>query len=138
MNYLLDTCAISETTKPRPARAFVEWLRQRDPESLFVSVLTIGELEKGIERLPGTTKRNQLRTWFEKLRFELHDRILPVNETIAVEWGRLLANSERRGRSLPVVDALLGATAIVHGLTLVTRNTSDIERAGARIFDPWS
>ncbi|MBI2395363.1 MAG: type II toxin-antitoxin system VapC family toxin [Deltaproteobacteria bacterium] len=137
MSYLLDTCVVSEPTKPRPSAAVLAWLRSVDPDALHVSVITIGELERGIERLPDGARRRALRGWLEQLRGEATSRLLPVTDAVATEWGRLMAAAERRGAVLPVMDALIGATAIVHGLTVVTRNTSDIGRTGAAMLDPW-
>jgi toxin FitB len=138
VSYLVDTCVASEPTKPRPTPSVVAWLQEADPESLFLSVLTLGEIEKGIERLPVSKRRRELRRWFEHVRAEAADRIIAVDDVIAVEWGRLLVRAEKRGDRLPVIDALLGASAIVHGLTVVTRNSSDIRRTGAPILDPWA
>jgi predicted nucleic acid-binding protein len=138
VSYLLDTCVVSEPTKPRPSPAVLDWLRAVDPESCYLSVLTLGEIEKGIERLAAGGRRRALRHWLEGVRAEAVDRVVVVDDAIATEWGRLLARAEKRGDVLPVIDALLGATAIVRGLTVVTRNSSDIVRTGAAIFDPWA
>jgi toxin FitB len=135
---LLDTCAISEATKPRPSTAVMSWFAEQDELSLYVSVLTLGELERGIARLDSSARPQQLRKWFERLRRAFQGRVLPVDEPTALEWGRLTAAAEREGKVLPVVDALLGATAIVHGIAVVTRNVSDIARTGAAIVDPWA
>jgi len=137
VSYLLDTCAVSEATKPRPATSVLEWIAEQDELSLHVSVLTIGELHKGIERLESSQRRRQLRTWLGHLTTAFESRILPVDEATAVEWGRLLARAERGGRVIPAIDALLGATAIVHGLAVVTRNTAHVAATGAAIVDPW-
>jgi predicted nucleic acid-binding protein len=137
MSYLVDTCVLSELTYPRPAAAVVAWLREADPDSLYVSSLTLGEIEKGVERLATGSKKARLRRWAEELCTEWRDRIVSVDEVVAIEWGRLLARAETRGQSLPVIDALIGASAVVRGLTVVTRNESDIARTGAAIFDPW-
>ncbi len=137
MSYLLDTCVISEPTKPRPSASVLAWLRTVDASSLYLSVLTIGELERGVERLVDGARKRHLRRWLEDVRGESAERLLPVTDAIATEWGRVLASAEKRGRVPPVVDALIAATAIVHGLTVVTRNTSDVAGSGAPILDPW-
>ncbi|MFI5307523.1 MAG: type II toxin-antitoxin system VapC family toxin [Polyangiales bacterium] len=137
MSYLLDTCVVSEPTKPRPSPDVIDWLRNEDPESCYLSVLTLGELEKGIERLASGARKRALRRWLETVRAEAADRVIAVDDAIATEWGRALARAEKQGQALPVIDALLGATAIVRGLTVVTRNGSDIARTGAAILDPW-
>jgi len=137
MSYLVDTCVLSELTHPRPAATVVAWLKEANPDSLYVSSLTLGEIEKGVERLPAGAKKARLRRWAEELCTEWRDRIVAVDEVVAIEWGRLLARAEIRGQPLPVVDALIAATAIVRGLSVVTRNESDMARTGAAIFDPW-
>lgn len=138
MGFLLDTCVLSEFTRPRPARSLDRWLSDVSDASQFVSVLTIGELEKGVSRLPSSRKRSALEKWLAAVRLRLADRLLPIDLAVAEEWGRISARCEAVGRPIPVVDALLGATGIVHGHTVVTRNTSDIARSGARVLDPWN
>jgi predicted nucleic acid-binding protein len=137
MSYLIDTCALSEFTKPRPAASVDRWFASVPDDATFVSVLTLGELEKGIHRLASSRRRSTLERWFSDLRGRFEGRVLGVDDTIALEWGRISARCEASGKPIPVVDALLAATAIVHGLDIVTRNTSDIARAGAPIIDPW-
>lgn len=135
--YLVDTCAFSEFTKPRPERSVDRWFAETEDAAKFVSVLTLGELEKGVEKLPPGRRKDRLRAWLTALRGEIAPRTLAVTDEIATEWGRLCARSEAKGAPLPVIDALIAATALVHRLTVVTRNTADMARTGARIFDPW-
>lgn len=137
MSYLLDTCAVSEATKPRPVTSVLDWIAEQDELSLHLSVITLGELHKGIERLSQSQRRRSLRSWLDKLRTAFDGRILAVDEVTAVEWGRLLARAEQSGQPVPAIDALLASTAIVHGLAIVTHNTSHIARTGAAIVDPW-
>lgn len=137
MAYLIDTCGLSEFTKPRPAPSVDEWFAGVPSGADFVSVLTLGELEKGIAELGTTRRRAALERWFAELRDRFADRVLPVDEPVAREWGRIAARAEISGKPIPVVDALIAATAIVHGLSLVTRNTADVARTGAAIIDPW-
>lgn len=137
MKFLLDTCVLSELTKPRPHERVVAWLGEREDAELGVSVLTLGELERGVQRLPSGTRKRAFDEWLRDLTATYEERLIDVDSRVALEWGRLAARSEARGRSLPVIDALLGATALVHGLTVVTRNTSDISRSGAKVLDPW-
>jgi toxin FitB len=138
VSYLLDTCVISEMVKPRPARAVVSWLSGADEETLFLSVITLGELEKGIAKLADAKRSAKLAHW---VRVDLADRFagrtIPIDEAVATRWGTLAGESERRGVPLPVIDALLAASALCHGLTVVTRNTTDLERCGVRCLDPW-
>lgn len=137
MAYLIDTCALSEFTKPRPSPKVEAWFDDLVDGTEFVSVLTLGELEKGITKLRASRRRAAFERWFTELRDRFGERVLPVDEPVAIEWGRICARSELTGKPVPVIDALLAATAIVHGLSVVTRNSSDIARTGAAIIDPW-
>lgn len=136
MSYLLDTNVISEIRKGEAAHAAVRaWLAGTAAEDLYVSVLTLGEIRRGIERIRlrgDHVQAHSLDGWLIRLESAYAARILPVDARIADLWGRLQVPDP-----LPVVDALLAATAIVHGLTLVTRNVSDIRRTPARIWDPF-
>lgn len=139
MNYLLDTSAVSEVVKPQPDSAVIEWLTQADEEALFLSVLTIGELEKGIAKLTDGNRRTRLRTWVRRdLVTRFAGRLLPVDLQVADRWGALVGTSESKGLPLPVIDSLIAATCLVHGLTAVTRNRTDFERCGVECFSPWS
>lgn len=137
MTYLLDTCALSEFTKPKPSASVDTWFAQLPDGADFVSVLTLGELEKGIAKLSASRRRASLEEWFADLRDRFRGRILLVDEPVALEWGRITARGELAGAPVPSIDALIAATAIVHGLAVVTRNSSDIARTGAPIIDPW-
>ena len=137
MAYLIDTCALSEFTKPRPSPSVDKWFASIPDGVDYVSALTLGELEEGIARLGTRQRRISLERWFAELRDRFAGRVLPIDEPVALEWGRLAARAEIAGRPIPVVDALIAATAIVHGLSLVTRNTSDVARTGAPVSDPW-
>ena len=138
MAYLIDTCVFSEFTKPRPSKVVEAWFSTVEEGSEHASVLTLGEIERGIGRLAMSKRRRALERWFAELRGRLDGYILAVDGAVALEWGRMTARAELAGHPLPVVDALIGATAIIHGLTVVTRNTSDIARTGAPVIDPWS
>lgn len=138
MNYLLDTCVLSELVKPRPDKGLVEWVGARDESSLHLSVLTLGELGKGIGRLPPGTKRNRLQAWLERdLIKRFSGRIFSVDAAIAARWGEMQAHAERLGRPMPVIDGLIAATAAVHSLAIVTRNGADMTQSGVEIIDPW-
>lgn len=139
MSFLLDTNVVSEWTKPRPNAGLVGWLGQVDESDVFLSVVTFAELRRGIERLPAGVRRRRLDEWLRgelPLRFEA--RIVGVDGAIADEWGRLVARREARGRTIQAMDALIAATAQVHGLTLVTRNTADFEASVKSLLNPWS
>jgi len=139
MSHLLDTSAVSEIVKPTPDSAFIEWLTQSDEETLFLSVLTIGELEKGIAKLTDGKRRTRLQSWVRRdLVARFAGRLLAVELQVAERWGALVGESERKGVPLPVIDSLIAATCLVHGLTAVTRNRTDFERCGVECFSPWS
>lgn len=138
MSYLLDTCFLSEFTRKNPHPKAVEWLKNQNETELYLSVLTIGELEKGIHQLSDGKKKRQIRDWFENfVRRHLLERALPVDEKIASKWGSMQAEAEKNGRRLPTLDSLIAATALVHDLVIVTRNVQDMEASGAKIFNPW-
>lgn len=139
MKYLLDTSAVSELVRPRPDARVVRWIDERDESGLFLSVLTIGELHNGIALLPTGPRKNRLQDWVdEELSRRFQGRILDVNLDVAAEWGRLKARSDDRGEPVPVIDGLIASTAIVHHLTVVTRNIKDFARCGVAVHDPWA
>jgi predicted nucleic acid-binding protein len=139
VSFLLDTNVVSEWTKPRPNSGVITWLEQADEDRVFLSVATLAELRHGIERLSTGARRKQLDGWLrDELPLRFETRILPVTMQIADVWGRLIAQCETRGRPLGAMDGLIAATASVHGLTLVTRNTSDFESSLKSLLNPWS
>jgi predicted nucleic acid-binding protein len=138
VSWLLDTCVVSELVRPRPKASVVSWVLERDEDALFLSVITIGELEKGIARLPDSPKRVTLEQWVRReLADRFRGRLLMVDSGVAARWGALIGASEARGQPLPVIDSLIAATGLQHDLTVVTRNTNDLERCGARCVNPW-
>ena len=138
MSWLLDTCVVSELVRPRPKASVIAWIQQCDEDELFLSVITIGELEKGIAKLPDSAKRTRLENWVRRdLRDRFVGRLLAIDAGVAARWGAMTGASEARGRPLPVIDGLIAATGEHHNLTVVTRNTEDLERCGARCFNPW-
>ena len=138
MSWLLDTCVISELVKPRPTAAVVAWIEACEEETLYLSVITIGELEKGIARIPLSAKRAKLQSWVRRdLAERFRGRLLAIDQPVATRWGALAGESEVRGKPLPVVDGLIAATSLEHDLTVVTRNTDDFKRCGARCLSPW-
>jgi predicted nucleic acid-binding protein len=138
VSWLLDTCVVSELVRPRPKTSVVKWVLERDEDELFLSVITIGELERGIARLPDSPKRVTLEQWVRRdLAERFRDRLLAVDAGVAARWGALVGAAEARGQPLPVIDSLIVATGLQHDLTVVTRNTDDLERCGARCFNPW-
>lgn len=138
MSWLLDTCVVSELVRPRPATSVVGWVRERDEDELYLSVITIGELERGIAKLPDSPKRVTLEQWVRReLTERFRGRLLAIDAGVAARWGAMAGAAEARGQPLPVIDGLIAATSLLHDLTVVTRNTDDLERCGARAFNPW-
>ena len=138
MTFLLDTCVISELVKQRPDENVVRWIDSVDEWRLYLSVLTLGELEKGITKLQASQRKNDLREWLEHdLTARFEGRILPVDFAVAAAWGTLQGEAERSGKKLPVIDSLLAATAEIHQLTIATRNVADFERCSVAILNPW-
>ncbi len=138
MNYLLDTCVISELIKPKPSSKVLKWLRSCQDENLFLSSLTIGEIQKGISKLPDSRKRNKLQEWMDSELIRRFDkRILEIDFKVAQKWGKIQASSEIAGTKMPVIDGLIAAIGLVYDMTVVTRDTSGMEKSGARLFNPW-
>lgn len=138
MKYLLDTCLVSELVKKEPNPAVVNWLDEQDEQKLFLSVLNLGELQKGISKLADGTKKGELQAWVSlDLVERFTGRILELDLETALCWGRLQGEAEHAGEKLPVMDSLIAATAAAHGLVVVTRNVKDIKRCGVRVCNPW-
>ena len=138
MSYLLDTCVISELVKKVPRRQVVDWVEAQEESTLYLSALTIGELEKGIAKLPASARKTRLTTWVRRdLAARFAGRVVPVDARVASRWGSITGESERRGSPLPVVDSLIATTALVHDLQVVTRNTEDFARCGVVCINPW-
>lgn len=139
MSYLIDTNIASETVRPEPDEGVLAWLDSVPDEALHLSVLSLGEIRFGIEALKGSPrKKERLRVWLEQHVPEwFEDRILAVDAAVVDRWGRLQGESRTQGRTLPAVDSLLAATALVHDLRLVTRNTKDFRVPGLEVMSPW-
>ena len=138
MRYLLDTCVISEIVKLKPNKNVMSWLESQDENSLFLSVLTFGEIEKGIEKAPDKIRKKKLRLWVEedlKQRFE--GRVLPIDLEVVTRWGILQGASEKIGKPMPTIDGLIAVSGLVNNCTVVTRNTSDMEQSSVELLDPW-
>lgn len=133
MNWLLDTNTLSELTKPSPHAGLLDWLDANEAEAA-ISAISLGEMVAGIEHLPESKRRRSLERAFKFLREDYAGRILDFTEGVAVEWGRLVAEARKQGRILSVLDSQIEATAIHHGLTVVTRNGGDFYHP---VFNPW-
>jgi toxin FitB len=138
MNYILDTNVISELVTVRPNAKVTDWIEAIDPELVYLSVITIGELKKGIEKLPNSARKTQLDSWLQEdllVRFE--DHILNVDAGTMQVWGSLSARLESIGRPISAMDSLLAATALQRQYTLVTRNSADFSETGVSLLNPW-
>lgn len=139
MRLLLDTNVLSEVTRPAPDTRVLEWLNGLDEDRSFISVVSIAEIRRGVALMDEGRKREALAEWLARdlpQRFE--QRVLPMDEAIALAWGDLMGLAKRRGRGLSSMDGIIAATAIAQQLTLATRNTKDFEGFGIELFDPWS
>ena len=135
MSYLIDTNVISELARPKPAKAVLAWFDSPPSEALNISVLTLGEIRKGIEQMPDGTRREKLRVWLEHDLIEwFGDRVLPIDIAVSDRWGRLV---RQMGRPVPSIDSLLAATALHHELRMVTRNQKDFDYPGLEVVNPW-
>jgi predicted nucleic acid-binding protein len=136
LSYLLDTNVLSELRRKVPNPSVVNWFAKRPASTLFLSVLTLGELRKGVEGIADAERRMVLLDWLEtELPAFFTGRILPVDAQVADRWGRMVAAA---GRPIPAIDSLIGATAAHHGLSLVTRNVKDVADLGLDVINPWS
>lgn len=138
MSWLLDTNVICEPTRRAPSPRVVEWLRSVPSAEAHASIITLGEIRRGILRLPAGQRRRKLEKWMrEEFQPAFAGRILPLGEEEITAWADLLAGLEKRGRSMPAIDSLIAATALARDLTIATRNTEDFAHSGARVFNPW-
>ena len=138
MKYLLDTCVISELVAKKPNKQVLNWIDGIDADSAYLSVITIGEVSKGIERLSDSSLRDELRWWLaEDVSARFSGRILVIDANVMLTWGKLAATLESVGLKIPVMDSLIAATAVCNGCQLVTRNVDDFKHSGLTIINPW-
>ncbi len=138
MTYLLDTNVISEVRRPQPDVNVLTWLDGADEERLYLSVITVGELARGIALLPSGKRKVALAEWLgTDLQLRFGHRLLSVDGEAAFIWGRLMADARRQGRALSVMDGWIAAIALRHQLVIVTRNVRDFDNLGLEIFNPW-
>ncbi|WP_114217214.1 type II toxin-antitoxin system VapC family toxin [Ochrobactrum sp. 3-3] len=138
MRLLLDTNVLSEVTTPSPDTHVLGWLDRLDEDRTFISVVSIAEIRRGVALMDEGRRRNSLTEWLARglpQRFE--QRVLPVDEAVALAWGDLMGLAKRRGRGLSSMDGLIGATAIAQSLTLATRNIKDFDGFGIDLYNPW-
>jgi toxin FitB len=136
--FLLDTNVVSELVSPKPNDRVLRWVEQTDESILFLSVLTLGEIRNGVQRLRPGRRRGRLESWLQvDLPRRFQDRILPVAAGVADRWGAVSAVAAAKGKPVPVIDGLLAATALHHNLTLVTRNALGVSGTGVSTLNPW-
>ena len=139
MSFLLDTNVVSEWVKPQPDSGVITWLAEVEEDTVFLSVVTLAELRRGVDRLPRGRRRDRLEVWLrDELPLRFTGRSLGIDEEVADAWGRLVARSEATGRAMAAMDGFIAATAEVHRLTLVTRNIADFRDVLPTIVNPWS
>ena len=138
MNYLLDTCVLSEFTRRRPDQHLVAWMDAIDEESLFISVITVGELQRGIERLPDSHRKTELLSWMNiGLIPRFAGRMIVLDAPTMSLWGSMTARLEATGHPLAVMDSLIAASALYQHLIVATRNVADFLPTGVQIINPW-
>jgi predicted nucleic acid-binding protein len=136
--FLLDTNVISELVRPKPSPRVVAWMEAADEAMLYLSVVTVGEIRKGVAGLPQGKRRTRLETWLEAgLQARFAGRIVPVDAGVADRWGWIAAAAKRKGVALPVIDGLIAATALHHNLTVVSRNPRDFAETHVTVLNPW-
>src|SRR4051812_45522391 len=140
MNYVLDTNVISELITRHPNQNVIDWIDKLDPETIYLSVITIGEVRKGIEKLAPSRRKDEMTLWLTNdLLLRFADKIVDITSTVMLVWGELTGQMEREGKSMPAIDSLIAASVIEGKFTLVTRNEDDFQfqYAGISIINPW-
>ncbi len=136
--FLLDTNCISELISVKPEPRVLDWMEAADESLLYLSVLTLGEIRKGVATLQQGKRRTRLETWLEiELRARFAGRIVPIDAAIADRWGLIAAEAKRKGKTLPVIDGLLAASAIQHNLTVVSRDANAFRDVPVQVLNPW-
>ena len=137
MNYLLDTCVLSEFVKPAPNDAVLAWVDTRPENDTFVAAMTLAELRRGVAKLSTSRRKSALSVWLDQLQSSLGNRVLPFTVDTAGYWGEMCARLEAVGKPMAAFDSIIAATAIEHGLALVTRNVQDFAAAPLMLMNPW-
>ncbi len=138
MNYLLDTCVLSEYTRRKPEPKVIRWVDSLQEEKLFVSAITLGEIQYGIERIPESHRKTELLLWLNNgLVSRFNHRILPLDPQTMLLWGSLRAHMDQSGQRMALIDSLILATALQHSLIIATRNVTDFLPCGAQVINPW-
>ncbi|MFZ2654207.1 MAG: type II toxin-antitoxin system VapC family toxin [Victivallales bacterium] len=134
----MDTCVISELIKTSPDKNVLAWFERTSEDDVHISSLTLGEIEYGIGRLPDGKKKNDIALWFRDVQEQFKEHTVPVTVEIALEWGVIRANIQKKGYDISVVDGIIAATSICGNFTLATRNTSDFRHLDLDIINPWN
>ena len=138
MKFLLDTCVISEVVKPRPNEKVITWMQENDEDQMYLSVLTFGEIEKGIEKAPDPAKKKNLQIWVEnELKERFKHRILEIDMAVAARWGKEQGKGELAGKPMPTIDGLIAVSGLVHNCVVVTRNVADMQQSDVELLNPW-
>lgn len=136
--YLLDTCVLSELVKAAPDSSVLAWIGARKEHELYVSAMTIAELQRGIEKLPASRRRSDLTVWLQQLEAGFDERVMPFTRETAHVWASMCASAEAVGKSMAALDSIIAATAVEHSFCLVTRNVRDFSNAPVELLNPWS
>jgi len=138
MSFLLDTNVVSEWVRPRPDHNVISWLAGVDEDRVYISVISLAEIRRGVELLPAGRRRERLASWLaEELPVRFEERILDIDAQVATTWGVVMARGQKSGMTLGSMEAFVAATAETHDLTLATRNIKDFQRLGISLLDPW-
>lgn len=137
MKFLLDTCVLSELVKPQPDKGVISWMSERTVSELHVSAMTLAEIERGIARLAASRRQADLTHWLRQLKVGFESRVLPFTAETASAWAQMCAALEAQGKPMAAFDSIIAASAIEHGMTLVTRNVSDFKNAPLVLLNPW-
>lgn len=135
---MFDTSLISELVKPTPNKAVLKWVESHPEQTMFLSVLTLGEIQKGVAKLARSKRKALLQEWVNNdLPRRFSGRVLDITGDVAILWGKLQGEAEMKGLKMPVIDSLIAATGKLHNLIVVTRNGTDIVQSGVEVFNPW-
>ncbi len=137
MKYLIDTCVVSELIKPNPSKNVLKWISQVEEENLYLSVLTIGELKKGIAKLKESKKKRDLIDWLHQLESRFKNKIIDIDLSVIEIWGRRVGELEKSGKKMPVIDGLIACSALSRNLIVVTRNEHDMTPSRVEVYNPW-
>jgi len=137
LKYLIDTCVISELRKPEPNNSVVKFLRSIDESEIYLSSMTLGEVHRGIQKLPQSKKRTELLLWVGSIEQQFEDKILSFNKEVSIFWGQLMARLESEGNRMSAFDSIICATSLYNNCCIITRNVKDFEKSGIEIINPW-